>query len=283
MASRPDSVRAEIDAGARVLGRPAALRTWAALARATPGAVWLASEAPAPGPDFVRRFREAVARQARGAPLATAVGLAAFRLLELRVDQRVLIPRPETEGLVEIVLAWARRRGRWGTAVDIGTGSGAIALSLAAEGAFERIIATDVSADALEVARANCAAATGGGVVEFRHGSLLQPLAGVIADVIVSNPPYLTGDEWDAVDPSVRDYEPRQALDGGPDGLAQTRAILREAAAHLVPGGLLALEIDSRRAGATLDSARAGGWRAVRVELDVFGRDRYLLATKDEP
>ena len=282
MASPPDTVGAELEAGARVLGRPAALQTWAAVTRTAPGAAWLASGDPPPAADIVRRFRDAVAQQARGTPLATAVGLAAFRTLELRVDPRVLIPRPETEGLVDTVLAWARRRGGSGIALDLGTGSGAIALSLAAEGAFERIIASDVSPDALAVARGNRAAVAGGPPVEFRCGAWFDPLAGLVADVVVSNPPYLTSDECDALDPSVRDYEPRLALDAGPDGLEHIRAILNGAGRHLAAGGLLALEIDSRRAGVTLACARASGWRNARVATDAFGRDRYLLATKDE-
>src|SRR5947209_2316365 len=121
-------------------GDRVAATIWAALARSTPGRVWLRRREPAP-PEAGRRFRAAVERHARGEPLAYAVGTAAFRSLLLEVDARVLIPRPETEGLVDHVLAWGRAREQgdsWGVAVDVGTGSGALALSLAVEGQFAR-------------------------------------------------------------------------------------------------------------------------------------------------
>ena len=216
-------------------------------------------------------------------PRAYAEGVAGFRLLELLVDRRVLIPRPETEGLVERVLAWSRGRwgsGEWGTVLDLGTGSGCIALSLAAEGRFARIVATDVSPEALEVARLNAARVGPDPEPEFRLGSLFEPVAGERFDVIVSNPPYIAEPEYAELDPSVRDFEPRLALLSGPDGLTHTRAILQRAGDHLMPGGLLALEVDSRRADQSADIARAS-WQEVRVERDVFDRPRYLLARKE--
>lgn len=216
-------------------------------------------------------------------PRAYAEGVAGFRLLELLVDRRVLIPRPETEGLVEHVLAWSRAQwgsGEWGTVLDLGTGSGCIALSLAAEGRFARIVATDVSPEALEVARLNAARVGSDPEPEFRLGPLFEPVAGERFDVIVSNPPYIAEPEYAELDPSVRDFEPREALLSGPDGLAHTRAILERAGDHLLPGGLLALEVDSRRADQSADIARAS-WQEVRVERDVFDRPRYLLARKE--
>ncbi len=218
-------------------------------------------------------------------------GVAGFRLLDLAVDPRVLIPRPETEGLVELVLGWAA--GRWGargagtgeratgTVLEIGTGSGCIALSLAVEGRFSRIVATDVSAEALEVARANLAATHPAVVPELRLGSLFEPVAGERFDVIVSNPPYIAEAEYADLDAGVRDFEPRVALLSGPDGLWHTRAILAGAGDYLRPGGVVALEVDSRRGSASAEVARACGWRDVRVLPDVFGRSRFLLAGKD--
>src|SRR5471032_1399129 len=187
------------------------------------------------------------AKMARGMPMQYAVGRAAFRHLDLNVDQRVLIPRPETEMLVELVLGLC---GQGGTAADIGTGSGAIALSLAAEGKFDRVIATDLSEDALVVARGNLAAipAEKRALIEFRQGNLLEPLAGDLLRAIVSNPPYISPSEKSDLPAGVRDWEPPLALFSEEDGMAAIRGIVREAAVLLEPGGLLAVEIDSRRA-----------------------------------
>lgn len=260
--------------------RREALALWAALAGTTPGAAWMRRDAPA-APETARRFAEAVARRARGVPLAYAAGTAAFRHLALAVDSRVLIPRPETEGLVERVLAWCRRRDRWGVAADVGTGSGCIALSLAAEGAFTRVIATDVSGPAVALAARNAVTAAPRTPVEFRVGDLLTPLGLDTVDVLVSNPPYVTLEEWTRLDPGVRDHEPRLALISGGDGLAHTRAILWQAGSRLRHGGLLALEVDCRRAGEALASARAAGWSSASIESDLYGRERYLLATRE--
>src|SRR6185437_10594353 len=141
------------------------------------------------------------------APFAYAVRRASFRHLTLDVDERVLIPRPETEGLVEQVLQLSGGMG--GTAVDIGTGSGAIALSLASEGIFDRVVATDVSLDALAVARLNASRLAGAlrAPVEFRHGSLLAPITDLRAAVIVSNPPYIAYHEAAELPAGVRDWE----------------------------------------------------------------------------
>jgi release factor glutamine methyltransferase len=255
-------------------------RLWAAVAGGSTGQAWLGGADPA-SPDLADRFERAVAARLSGMPFAYAAGTAAFRTLELKVDRRVLIPRPETEGLVERVLAWARDAGRWGTAADIGTGSGCIALSLAAEGRFSRILATEASGDALELARENAARISPGPPVELRQGDLLSPLGGETVDVLVSNPPYVTVAEWDALEPDVREWEPRQALVSGADGLRHTEALLAGGRAALAGGGLIAIEIDSRRAAPTLALAHALGWTNARLEEDLFGRPRYLLATRE--
>lgn len=260
--------------------RREALSLWAAVTGTAPGAAWM-DRHRAPVPEARRGFEAAVARRAAGAPVAYAAGSAAFRMLELTVDSRVLIPRPETEGLVEHVLQWCRTWGRWGVAADIGTGSGCIALSLAREGAFRRVIATDLSRAALDVARRNAAAARPTAPVEFREGDLLWPLGAESVDVLVSNPPYVTVAEWAGLDPGVRDHEPRLALVGGTTGLTHIAALLRLAPARLREGGLLALELDCRRAGDVLALARTLGWASARLELDLFGRERYLLATRE--
>ena len=222
----------------------------------------------------------------RGAPFAYAVGTAPFRYLSLIVDERVLIPRPETEILVGEVLdrmaASFGNRG-WGTAADIGTGSGAIALALASEGRFERVIATDASLDALDVAALNrerCAAALRA-AVELRRGSLLAPLSGVKANVVVSNPPYVAFAEMESLPASVRDWEPPLALLSGHDGMSAITAIIRDAHAILERGGILALEVDERRASLAAELImRHGSYTDIGVRLDLTGRERFVFASR---
>jgi len=274
------------EAAARLTGvsdpRREALELWAAVSGGAVGTTWLERRAR-PSRAVAERFRTAVGRRAAGEPFAYVTGRAGFRTLELRVDARVLIPRPETEGLVEQVLRWGWMRwgdAAWGDALDVGTGSGCVALSLAAEGHFRRVVGVDASGPALAVARANAAGGPGTARVEFRAGDLFPP-GGEPFDVIVSNPPYLTVAEWAGLDPGVRDFEPREALVAGEDGLEHTRAILSGARQHLTPGGLLGIEVDCQRAERARALAVEAGWRDARIEHDLFGRPRYLLATEE--
>jgi release factor glutamine methyltransferase len=221
-----------------------------------------------------RRARAAAAKRAAGAPLAYAVGKANFRNLTLAVDERVLIPRPETELLVDLVV---QRSAPGGTAVDVGTGSGAIAIALATEGRFDRVVATDISRDALAVARGN--AERIGARVEFRCGDLLSWCAPFTA--VVSNPPYITFDEAHELPSSVRDWEPAVALFSPHDGLAVTARLVRQAAARLAPSGLLAIEVDARRASLVAELvSRDQRYERVDVHLDLAGRERFVLATR---
>ena len=222
---------------------------------------------------------------ARGAPFAYAVGTACFRHLNLVVDERVLIPRPETEVLVGEILERmeAKSDSSWGTAADIGTGSGAIALSLAAEGKFDRVIATDASLDALEIAKENASrsAAALNAPVEFRHGSLLAPITDEKVSVIVSNPPYVAFSEADALPSSVRDWEPPIALFTGHDGMRATAEIVRNGARRLTRGGLLALEVDERRASLVAELMMGhGAYTNVGVRLDLAGRERFVFGSR---
>jgi release factor glutamine methyltransferase len=226
----------------------------------------------------------AATRRASGAPLAYAVGCAAFRHLTLDVDERVLIPRPETETetemLVDLVLA---RAGEGGTAVDVGTGSGCIALALASEGRFARVVGTDVSLDALAVAQRNaerCAASLRS-PVEMRHGSLLGPMRGERARVVVSNPPYIASDEWRSLPRDVRDWEPPLALYSSGRGMAVTTALVRQASDVLEDEGLFAIEVDCRRASLVAECVAADGrYVDVAVMLDLTGRERFVLARR---
>ena len=225
------------------------------------------------------RAWDAARRRASGAPFAYAVGRAAFRHLTLDVDERVLIPRQETEMLVECILA----RTQHGVAIDIGTGSGAVALALATEGHFTRVIATDVSRGALAVASANVARLGSAlrAPVDLRHGSLLAPVRGERATLITSNPPYIAFDEVSTLPASVRDWEPAVALFAPRNGMAVIEGLIRGAANVLEPGGLLALEVDSRRASLAAEIAMSDGrYRDVSVERDLAGRERILLAIR---
>jgi release factor glutamine methyltransferase len=227
----------------------------------------------------VTRALDAAARRARGMPLAYATTRAAFRHLWLHVDPRVLIPRPETEQLVDLALA---RLPAGGTVADVGTGSGAIALSLAREGHAARVIATDLSPDALDVARANHAAVAraGDAPLDFRAGDLCAPLAGETLDLLVANPPYVPLDDAPHLDAGVRDWEPTLALFGGDDGTRVVSRLVAEAAGVLRPGGWLLVEIDARGGPAALAACAAGGWDACAVVPDHFGRDRFLVARR---
>ena len=222
-----------------------------------------------------------LARRARGEPLQYIEGRAAFRELLLRVDRSVLIPRPETEQLVEAVLGWCR--GKEGlSGLDLGTGSGAIAISLAREAPFERVVGVDISAQALNVARYNADQAGVGEVVELRLGSLFAPLsAGERFQVVVSNPPYVANGEAESLPEQVRDWEPAVALYAGPTGFEVIQQIVDRAAQYLAPGGLLALEVAPGVADATLERLRAGGaYSEPRVIRDLAGQRRIVLAER---
>ena len=230
----------------------------------------------------VSAVRLAAARLRTGMPMQYATGKVSFRHLTLRVDERVLIPRPETELLVETALALA---GGGGTVVDVGTGSGAVALCLAAEGHFAHVIATDISADALDVARANIDAIPidRRSVLEFRQGDLLAPLAGERVRAVVSNPPYISATEAGELPALVRDWEPAIALFSGDDGMAAIRALVRGAPDVLEAGGVLVLEIDTRRAALARECAATDSRLCdVELRMDFTGRERFLVARRKE-
>jgi len=275
---------AQLERAGVLNARREATAIWAALAGTKPGDVWLRRDGEAPvGTEEV--FRQAVRRRSSGIPFPYVVGHAGFRTLDLNVDPRALIPRPETEGLVELVLEWGKREGgrrKGGVAADIGTGCGSIALALAVEGSFDRVIAVESSPAAAALARENVARVAAATPVDVREGDLLAPLAGARYRVIVANPPYLTAAEYDALDAAVRETEPRAALVSGSDGLEATARLLAGAGALLEPGGALFLEIDERRADAVQVLAQRHGWRRVGIHHDLFGRPRYAVAFPPE-
>ena len=254
--------------------RREALALWAAIEGGSPGAGVLDGDRQVGG--GVDAFQAAVRRRVLGEPLAHVLGRAGFRHLDLVSDHRALIPRPETEGLVDLLLGVVRT----GRLADIGTGSGCLALSLATEGGFSEVVATDISSAALSLARENRDRT--GAPVLLVQGDLCGPLRVGAFDALVSNPPYLTMDEYAALDPSVRAWEPREALVGGADGLGSIARLLDEGRAVLRAGGWLAVEIDCSRAAECAGLAGALGWTDVAVHADLFGRERYLLARRSD-
>ncbi len=246
---------------------------------------WPSLEPHAPlSAKIVTAALRAVERRAAGAPFAYAVERAAFRYLTLSVDERVLIPRQETELLVEQVLTMVRGRSNLHV-LDIGTGSGAIAIALASEGDFARIVATDMSGDALEVARQNAQqhAAALRAPIEFRLGCFFAPVRGEQFDVLVSNPPYIAFEEACELPRSVRDWEPATALVCGGDGLDATIHLMAQAPSYVRADGVLALEVDERRAARVAAAFEPrGAWREIRIHKDLAGRDRFVTARRTD-
>ncbi len=231
-----------------------------------------------------------VERRRAGEPLQYVLGRWGFRSLDLMVDARVLIPRPETEGVVDHVLAEIDRvvaeaaaGGRVAPApvvVDLGCGSGAIALAVAAERRDAVVHAVDLSGAAIEVTRANLAGlGVAGAGVTIHQGSWFAPLPADLAGrvtVVVSNPPYVAEDE--PLPLEVSHWEPREALVPGPTGLEAVEVIVAEAPRWLVPGGALVLEIGEVQGAAVRTLAEAAGFTGVEVRPDLLDRDRTVVA-----
>ncbi len=229
-------------------------------------------------------FKPLLRRRAGREPLQYIIGRTGFRQLELKTDPRVLIPRPETEMLVQEVLDWASAgRGSLGRVWDMGTGTGAVALSLVTESECTRVVATDVSPEALSVAVENAKQYDMNGLVEFREGSLFEPLKkGEKFDVIVSNPPYIAEGEKQTLQPEVRDWEPPKALFAGEDGLDVIRQLVAGAPKRLLAGGLLAFECGLGQAERIKTDLNAtGAFTAVRIRPDLTGRPRFVVAERE--
>jgi release factor glutamine methyltransferase len=243
--------------------------------------------ASGPAPEKARlHLADMVQRRLAGEPLQYVIGTWPFRQLELMVDRRVLIPRPETEQVVEHALAELARMGEGPkTVVDLGTGSGAIALSIAKERTDVEVWAVDVSPGAVEVARANLAGLAGFAATRVRilEGSWWEPLPASLerqVHLVVSNPPYVSSAEMDQLDPVVRDWEPARALEAGPDGTEAIAVVLEGAARWLAPTGSAVIEMAPHQEGRGVAQARAAGFREVEVKPDLSGRPRALVARR---
>ena len=221
-------------------------------------------------PSHTQHYRRLLARRAAGEPLAYLTGSREFWSLTLKVTPAVLIPRPETELLVERALAL--RTAAAGRVADLGTGCGAVALALASERPRWQVVATDACADALAIARAN-AAALGLGRVELRQGDWYQPLRGERFDLLVSNPPYVAQDDPALETASLR-HEPPRALTPGLDALECLRTLARGAPRHLAPGGWLLLEHGATQGADVRRELVEAGFAHVRSHRDLAGHER---------
>ena len=222
-------------------------------------------------------LRPLVARRAKREPLQHIVGSTSFRGHEIRCDRRALIPRPETESLIDILLE--RLHGKEACEIaDIGTGTGAIAIAIAKELAGSQITATDISQEALDLAQEN--AKSNEAQVQFLQGNLLEALPkGKKFDAIVSNPPYIPDSEKEKLQPEVRDFDPALARFGGTDGLTLVRKILEQSENYLKPGGILLMEIGSEAEEEKICEQESPNypwleWKG--VEKDFFGRLRFV-------
>ncbi|ACL70545.1 peptide chain release factor N(5)-glutamine methyltransferase [Halothermothrix orenii] len=231
----------------------------------------------------VEAYREMVINRARGIPVAYLTGHKEFMSLDFKVNRSVLIPRPETEILVEEIISLCQAKNIDNpNIVDVGTGSGVIAVSLAHYLPGARVLGIDISDKALEVARTNIKRHNLGERVKVIKGNLLDPLIKMEKDnvnIVVSNPPYLTGNEMKKLPLEVT-YEPSQALDGGADGLKIYRELIPRALKVLVPGGILGLEIGYHQADSIRDILSGLPWGDIRVLQDYSGLDRVVIARK---
>lgn len=225
-------------------------------------------------------FERLVVRRKSGEPVSYIIGEKEFWSLRFAVTPAVLIPRPETECLIEEALCFYPPPGEGLTICDIGTGSGIIAIVLAKELPLARIVATDISAEALSVARKNAALHGVSGQVEFRQADVFAETVGEF-DMICSNPPYITDDGYALLPTGIRNFEPRGALAAGADGLDMYRKIIREATDRLKRGGRIFFEIgEGQRNPVTALLYDAGGYTDIRCRSDYGGMDRVLSAQK---
>lgn len=254
------------------------------------GAEWLA-DLDERVPDRCLPFVEQMlVRRSAGEPLQYVLGCWGFRRLDLSIDRRVLIPRPETEQVVEYALAELTRlrlhTGKPPRVVDLGTGSGAIALSIAVEVTGAEVWATDASPDALAVARANLAGVGGMAATRVRvtaghwYEALPPELMGRV-DLVISNPPYLAASEMDDLDPSVAKWEPVSALVSGPTGLEAIEEVVVGARRWLREPGALVVELAPSQAAAAVAMALEAGFTRAEVRPDLTGRPRALVASYD--
>jgi release factor glutamine methyltransferase len=208
--------------------------------------------------------------------VAYILGRREFFGLDFVVDRRALVPRPDTEALVEVALERTRPRSQYGRALDLCTGSGCVAVAFAKARPTWRVTATDISIDALALAWENARRIGVAFSLATIAGDLFTPVADERFELVVANPPYIPSADIAGLDVDVREFEPRQALDGGTDGLELVRAVVTSAPRHLVPGGVLAVEVGFDQAPRTRALFEAAGFTAIESRRDYGGHERVV-------
>jgi len=234
-------------------------------------------------PDKLAEFKQLILQRTEHVPIQYILGTCEFHSLEFKVTPAVLIPRPETEVVVDALIARAKDKPG-ATVLDVGTGSGCIAIAAAKHLPAAELWAVDISADALQVAAENAKRHEVDSRIRFIQGDLFEPVSGLTFDFIVSNPPYVSEAEWPGLMPEVRDYEPRQALLAGPDGLDACRRIIPAGKAYLAPAGKMILEMGAGQADRIRQIAAESGLHVDEVILDDAKIERVIvLSCADSP
>jgi release factor glutamine methyltransferase len=223
-------------------------------------------------------YRALIQRRRTGEPVAYILGRREFYGLSFAVDRRALVPRPDTEILVEVALERTRPRSMYGRALDLCTGTGCVAVAFARARPTWRVTASDVSRDALGLAWENARRHGVAFSLRVAEGDLFAPFAGERFELVTANPPYIPSAELAELAPDIREFEPRLALDGGADGLDVLRAIVAGAARHLEAGGVLALEVGHDQAARVVALLESAGYGDVRVQRDYAGHERVVSA-----
>ncbi|HID07697.1 MAG TPA: peptide chain release factor N(5)-glutamine methyltransferase, partial [Armatimonadetes bacterium] len=233
----------------------------------------------------LEQWRKWVEERHRRRPLAYIIGSWDFMGLHMKVDERTIVPRPETEQLVELVLQQLDSKVQRSIIADVGTGCGAIAIALALKLPHAHILAIDVSEEALSLARENARMHNVQQRITFLQGSILEPLEGYAVPrglkAIVANLPYVADDEIATLPPEVRQYEPTIGWSGGKDGLKWVRQLIAQASYWLQPDGILALEVGTRQARRVEELLEcAGAWTAIEIYKDYAHIERFVTARR---
>jgi release factor glutamine methyltransferase len=234
--------------------------------------------------DELSRFRDLIGRRRKGEPIAYILGRREFYGRTFKTDSRALVPRPDTETLVDVALERTRPRNLFARALDLCTGTGVVALTLLRERPTWRVTGTDISAEALSLAVENAQRLGAISGLRLAEGDLFEAvLAGEKFELITSNPPYIPTSELAELDADIRDFEPKLALDGGSDGLDFYRRLIREAPRFLVPGGVLAVEIGCTQGTAVTRMLEEVGFRDIETRRDLAQLDRVVSAKAPAP